>query len=244
MHNNMFCLKQFDNLIKKSNFEFGHFCTCNENKFIHELLICDISNLVYKLKHMKHLFKMNPIFHFKYDIEFILEELLNDTKHMHLELEGLLLSNQGISNTEHQFSTCKTCYISLKNNKMLKLTLANGLWIGIPPKILPKLMMVKKTLITHYHCHTILVKLRYNDKGSTSQHALKGNVVSFAKDLKSAIKLLDTLPLSLKSLFDTIAVHFVGNSHPLIELVQSCKLLYVHKFVVTIWFTLLKLNHI
>jgi hypothetical protein len=70
---------------------------------------------------------MNPKFHFKYNIEFILEELLNDTKQAHLELEGLLLSNQGISTTEHQFSTCKTCYISLKNNKMSKLALANGL---------------------------------------------------------------------------------------------------------------------
>jgi len=127
---------------------------------------------------------------------------------------------------------------------MLKFTLANGLWIGIPPKILPKLMMVKETLITHYHCHNILVKLRYTNKGSTTQHTLKGNVVSFAKDPESAIKLLDTLPLSLKSLFDIIAVHIVESSHPLIELVQSCKLLYVHKFVVTIWLTLLKMNHI
>jgi len=35
MHNNMFCLKQFNNFINKSNFEFGHCCICNENKFIH-----------------------------------------------------------------------------------------------------------------------------------------------------------------------------------------------------------------
>jgi hypothetical protein len=45
-------------------------------------------------------------------------------------LEGLLLSNQGISTTEHQFSTCKTCYVSSKNNKMLKLALTNGLWLA------------------------------------------------------------------------------------------------------------------
>jgi hypothetical protein len=38
----------------------------------------------------------------------------------------------------------------------------------------------------------------YTNKGSTTcQHALKGNVVSFAQDLESVIKLLDTLPLSL-----------------------------------------------
>jgi hypothetical protein len=32
---------------------------------------------------MKNLLKMNPIFHFKYNIESNPEELLNDTKHMH-----------------------------------------------------------------------------------------------------------------------------------------------------------------
>jgi hypothetical protein len=127
---------------------------------------------------------------------------------------------------------------------MLKLALANGLWIGITPKILPKLM-IEKTLMTCYHCHTILVKLRYTNKGSTTnQHAFKKNVVSFAQNLESAIKLLDALPLSLKSLSNIIVVHFVGSSHPLIELVQSCKFLYVPKFVITIWFTWLKMNHI
>jgi hypothetical protein len=50
IHNNMSCLKPFNNFIKKSNFEFGHYCICNENKFIHELIICDISNLDSKLK--------------------------------------------------------------------------------------------------------------------------------------------------------------------------------------------------
>ncbi len=83
-------------------------------------------------------------------------------------------------------------------------------------------MMVEETLITRYHCHTILVKLRYTNKGSTTcQHALKRNVVSFAQDPESAIKLLNTLPSSLKSLSDTIVVHFVGSSHSLVELVKS-----------------------
>jgi hypothetical protein len=241
----MFYLKQFNNFIKKFNFEFGHCCICNENKFIHELIICDISNFEFELKHMKILFKMNSRFHFEYNIEFIQEELLNDTKHVHPKLEGFLLSNQGISTTKHQFSTCKTCYISLKNNKMLKLALANGLWIGITPKILPKLTMVGKTLITCYRCCTILVKLRYTNKGSTTcQHALKGNVVNFAQDLESVVKLLDTLPSPLESLSNTIAIHFVGSSHPPVELVKSFKLLHVHKSIVIVWLTWLKMNHI
>jgi len=79
----MFCLKQFNNFINKSNFEFGHCCICNENKFIHELIISDISHLDSKQKHVRNLLKMNLIFHFEYNIECIPKELLNDTKHMH-----------------------------------------------------------------------------------------------------------------------------------------------------------------
>jgi len=41
--------------------------------------------------------------------------------YIHPKSEQLLLSNQGISTIEHQFSTCKTCYVSLKINKMPKL---------------------------------------------------------------------------------------------------------------------------
>ncbi len=62
-------------------------------------------------------------------------------------------------------------HVFLKSNKIPKLALANGLWIGITPKILPKLTMVEKTLITCYCCRTILIKLRCTNKGNTTcQH--------------------------------------------------------------------------
>jgi len=125
-------------------------------------------------------------------------------------LEGILLSNEGIPTNEHEFSRCKTCYVSLKNNKMPKLVLANGSWIGITFKILSRLMMVEKTLITHYHYCTILVKLRYTNKGSTTcQHAFKRSIVSFAQDSKNVGKVLNTISLSLESLSNIIVVHFV-----------------------------------
>jgi hypothetical protein len=44
---------------------------------------------------------------------------------------------------------------------MPKLALANGLWIGITPKILPKLTIDEETLIACYRSRTILVKLKY-----------------------------------------------------------------------------------
>jgi hypothetical protein len=94
-----------------------------------------------------------------------------------------------------------------------KLALINGLWINITPPMLPKLTMVKKTSIAHYHCRTILVKLRYTNKGGiTCQHAFKGNIINFVQNLESAIKLLDRLPSSLKTLINTIVIHFVGSS--------------------------------
>jgi hypothetical protein len=70
--------------------------------------------------------------------------------------------------------------------------------------------MVEETLITRYHYCTILVKLRYTNKGSTTcQHAFKGNVVSFAQDPKNVIKVLNTLSLSLEPLSNIIVIQFV-----------------------------------
>ncbi len=85
--------------------------------------------------------------------------------------------------------------------------------------------MVEETLTSHYCCCTILVKFKYTNKeGPTCQHAFKENIVSSTQNFKSAIKLLNTLSSSLKSLINIIAIHFVGSSHPPIELVKNCKL--------------------
>ncbi len=82
---------------------------------------------------------------------------------MYLELQGLLFAKEGISLIG--MSICKYCHNCLLNNKMPKLALVNGLWIGITPNSLPKLMIVEKALITRYCCQTILIKLRYSNKG-------------------------------------------------------------------------------
>jgi len=44
---------------------------------------------------------MNPNHHFENEIKFIPYELTSDTKHVHQELEGLLLSKEGISKIEN-----------------------------------------------------------------------------------------------------------------------------------------------
>ncbi len=164
---------------------------------------------------------------------------------MHLELNGLLLAKRCISNIELKFSICTTCHTSIEHNKIPKLALANGLWIGIAPRMLPKFKMVKDIPISRYRRQTILFKLRYTNKGGIiQQHAFKGNVLSFAQDPEHAIKLLGELQLSLKPLSHFVAVHFVGITHPPIDVYKSCKFLYECKYVVTLWLTWLKFNHI
>ncbi len=137
---------------------------------------------------------------------------------MHSKLQGLLLTREGISSTE--ISICKSCCNCLLNNQMPKLALFNGLWIRI----------------ACYHCWTILIKSRYSNKrGKIHQHALEGNVVSFSQDPENAIKFLDILPLSLEWLSDIDAIRFIGNTHPPIEFVKMCKLLYVWIFAIFTW---------
>ncbi len=67
---------------------------------------------------------------------------------MHPESQGILLAKEGILSIE--ISICESCHNYLFNNKMPKLALVNGLWIGITPNSLPKLTIVKEALIVHY----------------------------------------------------------------------------------------------
>ncbi len=70
----------------------------------------------------------------------------------------------------------------------------------------------------------------YTNKGGIiGQHALKGNLIIFAQDLECAIEVLNELPLSLISLYDFIMVHFVGNTHPPMEIIKNCKFLYMRR---------------
>jgi hypothetical protein len=141
-------LKQFNDFLKICTFEFGCCCICNEKKYMHEFQIYKITNLNKNLKNMKTLFKFNPKHHSQNEVEIILKELLNNTKHMHTESQGVLLAKEGILSTE--ISICKSCHNCLLNNKMPKLVLVNGLWIGITPNSLPKMSIVKEVLIAHY----------------------------------------------------------------------------------------------
>ncbi len=41
----------------------------------------------------------------------------------------------------------------------------------------------------------------------------------------------------LEALSNVIAIHFVGNKHPSLDIVKHCELLYVRRFAVLTWST-------
>lgn len=57
--------------------------------------------------------------------------------------------------------------------------------------------------------------------------------MSFAQDKINAHKLITTIPPSMYTLSDSIAVQFVGATHPPINVIKACDLLYVRKDVVS-----------
>jgi hypothetical protein len=104
--------------------------------------------------------------------------------------------------------------------------------------------MVEETLIACYRCRTVLIKLRYSSNIIIGQSALKRNIISFSQNPEEAIKLIKTLPISLETLSDAVAVHFVGTKHPPSNIIKSCKLLYIRRSIVLLWLTWLQANHL
>jgi hypothetical protein len=64
----------------------------------------------------------------------------------------------------------------------------------------------------------------------------------FKKTKLTTIKLLS--PQNHLSIIIGCCNSFCWHTYPSIEVIKSCKFLYVHKFVITLWLTWLKYNHI
>lgn len=51
------------------------------------------------------------------------------------------------------------------------------------------------------------------------------------------VHLINIIAISLQSLSNVIAIHFVGNFCSSINVIQNYKLLYIQKLTLTIWLT-------
>ncbi|CAF1536996.1 unnamed protein product [Adineta ricciae] len=93
---------------------------------------------------------------------------------------------------------CQKCYTSLSKEHIPKFSPANNMWLGDIPTELQGLTIPEEKLISLY---------RHN----TCQTALKGNCITF---LQNVPNIVNSLPLALADLCDTLKVIFIGARPP------------------------------
>ncbi len=138
----------------------------------------------------------------------------------------------------HIHCLCKNYSFEKFKNKLL--TFANELWIGQTPTTLHN--CGRKNNIKNSRC-VILLKWHYINKGENGQYALKGNIRRFSQYPNLVVRLINIIAISLQSLSNVIAYHFVSNFHSSINVQQNYKLLYIQKLTSMIWLTWLKINY-
>ncbi|CAF5000979.1 unnamed protein product [Rotaria sp. Silwood1] len=102
---------------------------------------------------------------------------------------------------------------------------ANNMWLGDVPSELQGLTIPEKKLISLYRHNSCIIKLHSPfHSTTTAQTALKGNCITF---LQNVPNIVNSLPLTLNELCDTLKVIFVGAHPP--ERIQLKKVLTVRR---------------
>lgn len=122
-------------------------------------------------------------------------------------------------------TVCQKCYHSLSQGHIPKFSPANDMWLGDIPAELQDLTIPEEKLISLYRHSSCIIKLHSPfHSAATAQSALKGNCITF---LQNVPNIVNSLPLTLDDLCNTIKIIFVGSKRP--ERVHLKKLLTVRK---------------
>ncbi|CAF3176764.1 unnamed protein product [Rotaria sp. Silwood2] len=155
---------------------------------------------------------------------------------------GIVLYVNGLfhQNTVKMCTICQKCHDSLSKGNIPKFSPANNMWLGDIPPELQGLTIPEEKLISLYRHNSCVIKLHSPfHSATTAQAALKGNCITF---LQSLPNIVNSLPLKLDDLCDTLKVIFVGAHPP--ERVHLKKILTVRKKKVTEALHWLKKNNI
>jgi hypothetical protein len=112
---------------------------------------------------------------------------------------------------------CNECRVQLKNNRLPKFALANGMWIGEVPPELSNLTLPERMLIAKYFPAAYIVKL-FPKKGSGGwkrsqlHNGLRGNVSTYILDPKQVASMVEgpKMPPPSTILSATIGITFIG----------------------------------
>jgi hypothetical protein len=140
---------------------------------------------------------------------------------------GIILYPNGLiqQNKVNMCTLCQKCYDALSKGQIPKFSPANDMWLGDVPTELQGLTIPEEKLISLYRHNSCIIKLHSPfHSTTTAQAALKGNCISF---LQNVPNIVNSLPLTLDDLCDTLKVIFVGARPP--ERIHLRKILTVRK---------------
>ncbi|CAF3859271.1 unnamed protein product [Adineta steineri] len=120
---------------------------------------------------------------------------------------------------------CQKCHSALLKKSIPKFSTDNNMWLGDIPIELQGLTIPEQKLISLYRHNSCIIKLHSPfHSATTAQPALKGNCITF---LQNVPNIVDSLPLALDDLCDTLKVIFIGARPP--DRIQLRKVLTVRK---------------
>lgn len=140
---------------------------------------------------------------------------------------GIVLYKSGLfqHNRQDMCRICQKCHAALSKNFIPKFAPANGMWLGDIPTVLQGMTIPEQKLISLYRHNSCIIKLHSPfHSTTTAQSALKGNCITF---LQNVPNIVDSLPLALGDLCDTLKVIFIGSRRP--DRIHLRKVLTVRK---------------
>ena len=140
---------------------------------------------------------------------------------------GIVLYKDGLfqENKMDMCTFCVKCHNALSKEQIPKFSAANNMWLGNIPVELQGLTIPEEKLISLYRHNSCIIKLHSPfHSTTTAQAALKGNCITF---LQNVPNIVNSLPLSIDDLCDTLKVIFIGSRPP--DRVHLKKVLTVRK---------------
>jgi hypothetical protein len=140
---------------------------------------------------------------------------------------GIILYKNGLfqQNKLDMCTLCQKCHGALSKGHIPKFSAANNMWLGNIPAELQGLTIPEEKLISLYRHNSCIIKLHSPfHSTTTAQAALKGNCITF---LQNVPNIVNSLPLTLDDLCDSLKVIFIGARPP--ERIHLKKILTVRK---------------
>ncbi|CAF1366873.1 unnamed protein product [Adineta steineri] len=120
---------------------------------------------------------------------------------------------------------CQKCSNGLSKEHIPKFSVANNMWLGDVPLELQGLTIPEEKLISLHRHNSCIIKLQSPFHSmATAEGALKSNCITF---LQNTPNIVNSLPLKLADLCDTLKVIFIGARPP--ERLQLKRILTVRK---------------